>query len=119
MATIRGESGSTESETGSGTLATVIGTRSWSLSITKETLDTTDPRKHFPPVHRQHDQRFWAPRAGLRPGCDWSGWSIEDIIKSPDTADASSDHSPLATQTALIRFLWRHHHRHGDHFHCW
>ena len=41
MATIRGESGSVEFETGSGTLATVVGTRSWSLSITKETLDTT------------------------------------------------------------------------------
>ena len=41
MATIRGEAGSVEFETGSGTLATVVGTRSWSLSITKETLDTT------------------------------------------------------------------------------
>ncbi len=42
MAILRGEEGSVEFETGSGTLATVVGTRSWSLSVTKETLDVTD-----------------------------------------------------------------------------
>ena len=42
MAILRGEEGSVEFETGSGTLAVVVGTRSWSLSITKETLDVTD-----------------------------------------------------------------------------
>ena len=42
MAILRGEEGSVEFETGSGSLATVVGTRSWSLSITKETLDVTD-----------------------------------------------------------------------------
>ena len=41
MAIIRGEQGSVEFETGSGTLATVVGTRSWTLNITKETLDTS------------------------------------------------------------------------------
>ena len=42
MAILRGEEGSVEFETGSGSLATVVGTRSWSLSVTKETLDVTD-----------------------------------------------------------------------------
>ena len=42
MAIIRGEEGSVEFATGSGTLATVVGTRRWSLSVTKETLDVTD-----------------------------------------------------------------------------
>ena len=42
MAILRGEEGSVEFETGSGSLAVVVGTRSWSLSITKETLDVTD-----------------------------------------------------------------------------
>ena len=41
MATIRGEQGQVQFETGSGSLAQVVGTRSWSLSITKETYDTT------------------------------------------------------------------------------
>ncbi len=42
MAILRGEEGSVEFETGGGTLAVVVGTRSWSLSVTKETLDVTD-----------------------------------------------------------------------------
>ena len=41
MATIRGEQGSVEFETGSGALAAVAGTRSWSLSIDKDVLETT------------------------------------------------------------------------------
>jgi hypothetical protein len=41
MATIRGEQGSVQFETGGGTLATVVGTRSWSFTATKETYDTT------------------------------------------------------------------------------
>ena len=42
MATLRGEQGAVQFETGSGSLATVVGTRSWSLTITKETYETTD-----------------------------------------------------------------------------
>lgn len=41
MGKLRGEQGSVQFETGSGTLATVIGTRSWSFSATKETYDVT------------------------------------------------------------------------------
>ena len=41
MAILRGEQGSVEFETGGGTLAAVAGTRSWSLSIDKEVLETT------------------------------------------------------------------------------
>ena len=42
MAILRGEQGSVQFETGSGSLATVVGTRSWSLNVTKDTLDVTD-----------------------------------------------------------------------------
>ena len=41
MATIRGEQGSVYFETGGGSLAQVVGTRSWSFTATKETYDTT------------------------------------------------------------------------------
>lgn len=41
MSTIRGEQGQVQFETGSGSLAQVVGTRSWSFSATKEILDTT------------------------------------------------------------------------------
>ncbi len=41
MSTIRGEQGQVQFETGSGSLAQVVGTRSWSFSATKEPYDTT------------------------------------------------------------------------------
>jgi|TARA_Y100000289_G_C3789893_1_gene83491 predicted secreted protein len=41
MAFVRGEEGSVSFEKDGGTVAAVAGTRSWSLNITKETLDTT------------------------------------------------------------------------------
>jgi|TARA_Y100000015_G_scaffold18186_1_gene17551 uncharacterized protein YheU (UPF0270 family) len=41
MAIIRGQQGSVEFETGSGSVAAVAGTRSWSLDIEKDTLDVT------------------------------------------------------------------------------
>ena len=42
MAFVRGEEGSVSFEKDGGTLATVAGTRSWTLNITKDTLDVTD-----------------------------------------------------------------------------
>jgi len=47
MAVLRGEQGAVFFETGSGTLAQVIGTRSWTLNVTKETLDVTDHGDSF------------------------------------------------------------------------
>ena len=41
MATIRGEQGSVQFDAAGTTNATVVGTRSWSLTTTKETLDTS------------------------------------------------------------------------------
>ena len=41
MPKYRGEQGSVHFETGSGTLAQVVGTRSWSFSASKDVLDTT------------------------------------------------------------------------------
>ena len=89
MATIRGESGSVEFETGSGSLAQVVGTRSWSLSITKETLDTT--------VHGNTFRQFVGSLVSgsgtvelvYDPDATGQAGLIEDIIKTGDTADAS------------------------------
>tara|TARA_Y100000289_G_scaffold36010_1_gene35520 strand:- start:558 stop:980 length:423 start_codon:yes stop_codon:yes gene_type:complete len=89
MATIRGEQGSVEFETGSGSLATVVGTRSWSLSVTKETYEVTD-----------HGDTFRAFVGGLVSGSgtielvydpDATGQAalIEDVIKANDATDAS------------------------------
>ena len=89
MAILRGEEGSVEFETGSGSLAQVVGTRSWSLSITKETLDTT--------VHGNTFRQFVGSLVSgsgtvelvYDPDATGQAGFIEDIIKTGDTADAS------------------------------
>ena len=89
MATIRGESGSVQFETGSGSLAAVVGTRSWSLTITKETLDTT--------VHGNTFRQFVGSLVSgsgtvelvYDPDATGQASLIEDVIKTGDAADAS------------------------------
>ena len=89
MATIRGEQGAVQFETGGGSLATVVGTRSWSLTITKETYETTD-----------HGDTFKSFVGGLVSGegtvelvydPDATGQAglIEDVVKTNDATDAS------------------------------
>ena len=89
MATIRGESGSVEFETGSGTLATVVGTRSWSLSITKETLDTTVHGNTFRQFVGSLISGSGTVELVYDPDATGQAGLIEDIIKTGDAADAS------------------------------
>jgi len=89
MATIRGESGSVQFETGSGSLATVVGTRSWSLSITKETLDTTVHGNTFRQFIGSMISGSGTVELVYDPDATGQAAFIEDVIKSPDTADAS------------------------------
>ena len=89
MATIRGESGSVEFETGAGTLATVVGTRSWSLSITKETLDTTVHGNTFRQFVGSLISGSGTVELVYDPDATGQAGLIEDIIKTGDTADAS------------------------------
>ena len=42
MAILRGEEGSVQFDAAGATNATIVGTRSWTLNITKDTLDVTD-----------------------------------------------------------------------------
>lgn len=99
MATLRGEQGAVQFETGSGSLATVVGTRSWSLTITKETYETTD-----------HGDTFRNFIGGLISGTgtvelvydpDATGQAglIEDIVKTNDATDASFELFTTGTST--------------------
>ena len=99
MATLRGEQGAVQFETGSGSLATVVGTRSWSLTITKETYETTD-----------HGDTFRNFIGGLISGSgtvelvydpDATGQAglIEDIVKTNDATDASFELFTTGTTT--------------------
>ena len=89
MATLRGEQGAVQFDAAGSSNATVVGTRSWSLSITKETLDVTD--------HGDTSRAFvgslisgsgtvelvYDPDASEQPGF------IEDVLTTSDTADAT------------------------------
>ena len=89
MSTIRGEQGSVQFETGGGTLAQVVGTRSWSFTATKETYDTT--------AHGATSRTFvgglisgsgtvelvYDPDATNQPEL------IEDVFKASDNVDAT------------------------------
>jgi len=89
MATIRGESGSVEFETGSGSLATVVGTRSWSLSITKETLDTSVHGNTFRQFVGSMISGSGTVELVYDPDATGQAGFIEDIVKANDAADAS------------------------------
>ena len=89
MATLRGEQGAVQFETGSGSLANVVGTRSWSFTATKETYDVT--------AHGATSRSFvgglisgsgtvelvYDPDANNQPEL------IEDVFKANDAVDAN------------------------------
>ena len=89
MATLRGEQGSVAFETGSGTLAAVAGTRSWSLTIDKETLDTT--------VHGDTFRQFVGGLISgsgsieliFNEGDATQKTFMDDVLKTADAVDAS------------------------------
>ena len=89
MAVLRGEQGSVQFETGAGSLATVVGTRSWTLNITKDTLDTTVHGNTF----RQFVDSLISGSGTVElvydPDATGQAGLIEDIVKPNDTADAS------------------------------
>jgi hypothetical protein len=89
MAVLRGEQGSVEFETGSGTLATVVGTRSWTLNITKETLDTSVHGNTFRQFVGSMISGSGTVELVYDPDATGQAGLIEDVIKANDGADAS------------------------------
>jgi len=89
MATIRGESGSVQFETGSGSLAAVVGTRSWSLTTTKETLDTSVHGNTFRQFVGSMISGSGTVELVYDPDATGQAAFIEDVIKTGDAADAS------------------------------
>ena len=89
MAILRGEEGSVQFDAAGTTNATIVGTRSWTLNITKDTLDVTD-----------HGDTFRSFVGSLVSGsgtvelvynADATGQAgfIEDVLTTGDTADAT------------------------------
>ncbi len=100
MATIRGEEGSVEfaNTGGESGNATVVGTRSWSLSITKETLDVS--------VHGDSFRKFVGSMISGSGTVELvydnaqatQGTFLEDVITTGDTADATFELFTTGTQ---------------------
>ena len=89
MATLRGEQGAVQFDAAGSSNATIVGTRSWSLTVTKETYETTD-----------HGDTFRAFIGGLVSGSgtvelvydpDATGQAafLEDVVTTNDPADAT------------------------------
>ena len=89
MATLRGEQGAVQFDAAGSSNATIVGTRSWSLTVTKETYETTD-----------HGDTFRAFIGGLVSGSgtvelvydpDATGQAafLEDVVTTNDSADAT------------------------------
>jgi len=91
MAVLRGEQGSVQFETGAGSLATVVGTRSWTLNITKDTLDTTVHGNTFRQFVGSLISGSGTVELVYDPDATGQAGLIEDVIKTGDTADASFD----------------------------
>ena len=89
MATLRGEQGAVQFETGSGTLATVVGTRSWSLTITKDTYETTDHGDTFRNFIGGLISGSGTIEIVYDPDATNQPEIIEDVIKANDAVDAS------------------------------
>ena len=89
MAVLRGEQGSVQFETGSGSLAAVAGTRSWTLNITKETLDTSVHGNTFRQFIGSMISGSGTVELVYDPDASNQATLIEDVIKTNDAADAS------------------------------
>ena len=99
MATLRGEQGTVQFETGSGSLATVVGTRSWSLSITKETLDTSVHGNTFRQFVGSMISGSGTVELVYDPDATGQAGFLEDVVKTADAADASFELFTTGTST--------------------
>ena len=99
MAVLRGEQGAVQFETGSGTLATVVGTRSWTLNITKETLDTSVHGNTFRQFVGSMISGSGTVELVYDPDATGQAGLIEDVVKQNDGADASFELFTTGTNT--------------------
>ena len=99
MAVIRGEEGAVQFSASGGSNATIVGTRSWSLSITKDTLDTTKQGDTF----RSHVGSMISGSGTVElvydPDATGQAGFIEDIVTAADPADATFELFTTGTTT--------------------
>jgi hypothetical protein len=89
MATIRGEQGAVQFSASGGSNATIVGTRSWSLSTTKETLDTSKQGDTFRSFIGSMVSGSGTVELVYDPDATGQAGFLEDVITAADPADAS------------------------------
>jgi len=89
MATIRGEQGAVQFDAAGSSNATIVGTRSWSLSTTKETIDTTKQGDTFRSFVGTLVSGSGSVELVYDPDATGQAAFLEDVITAADTADAT------------------------------
>jgi hypothetical protein len=89
MAILRGEEGSVQFDAAGTTNATIVGTRSWTLNITKDTLDVTDHGDTFRSFVGSLVSGSGTVELVYDPDATGQSGFIEDVVNTGDTADAT------------------------------
>ena len=89
MATIRGEQGTVQFDAAGTTNATIVGTRSWSLTITKETLDTSKHGDTFRSFVGSMVSGSGTVELVYDPDATGQAGFLEDVVTTADPADAT------------------------------
>ena len=89
MAVLRGEQGAVQFDAAGTTNATIVGTRSWTLNITKETLDTSKHGDTFRSFVGSMVSGSGTVELVYDPDATGQAAFIEDVVTTADTADAT------------------------------
>ena len=89
MAILRGEQGAVQFDAAGSTNATIVGTRSWSLSVTKETLDVTDHGDTFRSFVGSLVSGSGTVELVYDPDATGQAGFLEDVVTTADPADAT------------------------------
>jgi hypothetical protein len=89
MAILRGEQGAVQFDAAGSSNATIVGTRSWTLNITKDTLDVTDYGDTFRAFVGSMISGSGTVELVYDPDATGQAAFIEDVITAADPADAT------------------------------
>jgi len=99
MATLRGEQGTVQFDAAGSTNATIVSTRSWSLTITKDTLDTSKQGDTFRSFIGSMVSGSGTVELVYDPDATGQAGFIEDVVTTADTADATFELFTTGTTT--------------------
>jgi hypothetical protein len=99
MATLRGEQGTVQFDAAGSSNATIVGTRSWSLTITKETLDTSVHGDTFRSFVGSMVSGSGTVELVYDPDATGQAAFLEDVVTTADPADATFELFTTGTTT--------------------